>query len=104
VYCEEAANHNSVLIELFSLSDLLQLLEHFISLSLVVNDPFVCLGQAFSEAASYLHILFSEFIQSDSTVVIAVNHAKYVLNDTRVKVDLRWVNVFNFRSFINLEL
>ena len=86
MHSQEAADHDPVLVKLLSLSHLLQLLEHLVPLTLMIDNSFVYLIQALHQAASYFDILFSKFIQSDSPVVIIVNHTEYFLNDAGIEI------------------
>ena len=85
---QKAFLHNPVLIELLSRFHLHKLLEHFIPLTFVVNNLFVSFIEAFLQSLSRLNVLPVEFIQSDSSIIIVVNHIEYLLDNQRVKLAL----------------
>jgi len=80
VDCEETLPHDAILVELFSRLHLHELVEHIVSLTFMVDDLLVSLIQSLLQTLSCLHIFTSEFIQSNSAIIVAVNHIEYLLD------------------------
>lgn len=78
--------HYTVFVQLFNLVHLVQLLIHFIPLSLVVCDLLVNLIQFVNKPLPSVQVLHNELVNCYPTVPISVNHVINLLSYLWVKL------------------